>query len=174
MEINHTLFKKILLYLIVIILLYLVIDGVNLYPIKSIEDSNKKIIAQNNFNSYQSELTKKSGNTTIYVYRKNGNVLFLNYLKSNVFNKYKLSSQFITKDKSLIGTVATEQFLVKLIHVSKEDILIKTVGKTETIKFFFYSIIIKLVIALYKMIRKKLQCWYYLSYLKISMLEFLF
>lgn len=102
-------------------------------------------------------MTKKSDNTTIYVYRKNGKVLFLNYLKSNVFNEYKLSSQFIAKDKSLISTVVTEQFLVKLVHVSREDILIKTVGKTKTIKLILSITIIKVVIALYLMIRKKLQ-----------------
>lgn len=65
-----------------------------------------------------------------------------------------MSSQFIAKDKSLISTVVTEQFLVKLVHVSREDILIKTVGKTETIKLILSITIIKVVIALYLMIKK--------------------
>lgn len=143
-------FKSVILFLCTIFILYLFIDGVHFYPIKNIEENNSKLIYQNNFNSYENKLTNQSGNTIIYGFNKDNKVLFLAYLKSNIFNSYKLNSQFITTNNPSIDTVVEEQFFHKLVHISHEEISIVNAGPSNTLKILFYIFLFKLLLFIIK------------------------
>lgn len=144
---------NLLIYIAAIVfILFFTLNGFKLYSIKErdIENNNKVILEEENFNDYSLNLSKDINYNKLYVYKlKNNEYYVFIYSKSFIFDSYNLDDKFSMRENSL-NTVA-KNFKYKnniKIDLEKEPVKvdIKSNKNYETrntfIKFFVIFILI--------------------------------
>lgn len=100
---------NLLIYIVAIVfILFFTLNGFKLYSIKErdIENNNKVILEEENFNDYSLKLSKDINYNKLYVYKvKNNEYYVFIYSKSFIFDSYNLDDKFSTRENSL-NTVA--------------------------------------------------------------------
>ena len=97
--------KKIILYFIIILLIFLfTLNGNKIYTIKydDLEAKNSQILKSENINDYILDDKKESNYSVVYAYRLNDNkeYVFI-YSKSSIFNFYHLDDKFISNEDEI-------------------------------------------------------------------------
>lgn len=144
---------NLLVYLIAIVfILFFTLNGFKLYSIKErdMENNNKVILEEKNFNDYSLMLSKDINYNKLYVYKlKNNEYYVFIYSKSIFFDSYNLDDKFSIRENSL-NTVA-KNFKYKnniKIDLDKEPLKVdvKSNKNFETrnifIKFFVIFVLI--------------------------------
>ena len=147
--------KKIILYFIVILLIFLFnLNGNKIYTIKydDLESKNSQILKSENINNYILHDKKESNYSAVYAYRLNDNkeYVFI-YSKSLLFNLYHLDDKFISKEDE-INTLASNfkyHNLVKIDKVKDKAIISMTTKKNkDIISNIIYAILLLVLIVL--------------------------
>lgn len=147
--------KKIILYFIVILLIFLFnLNGNKIYTIKydDLESKNSQILKSENINNYILDDKKESNYSAVYAYRLNDNkeYVFI-YSKSLLFNLYHLDDKFISKEDE-INTLASNfkyHNLVKIDKVKDKAIISMTTKKNkDIISNIIYAILLLVLIVL--------------------------
>lgn len=144
---------NLLVYIVAIVfILFFTLNGFKLYSIKErdIENNNKVILEEENFNDYSLKLSKDINYNKLYVYKvKNDEFYVFVYSKSFIFDRYNLDDKFSIRENSL-NTVA-KNFKYKnniKIDLDKEPLKVdvKSNKNFETrnifIKFFVIFVLI--------------------------------
>lgn len=144
---------NLLIYIVAIVfILFFTLNGFKLYSIKErdIENNNKVILEEENFNDYSLKLSKDINYNRLYVYKlKNNEYYVFIYSKSFIFDSYNLDDKFSMRENSL-NTVA-KNFKYKnniKIDLEKEPLKVdvKSNKNFETrnifIKFFVIFVLI--------------------------------
>lgn len=114
--------KKIILYFIIILLIYLfTLNGNKIYTIKydDLEAKNSQILKSENINDYILDDKKESNYSVVYAYRLNDNkeYIFI-YSKSSVFNFYHLDDKFISNEDE-INTLASNYKYHNILTINR-------------------------------------------------------
>lgn len=125
-------FNYLITLLLVCIMTYFWVDGLYLYSIGDREKQNSTIVQQQGFSGFQDVIAAQSGNTAIYVYRKNEDFLFIAYVKSHLLPLYRVEKTFVTKHRE-IHTVVRESFSFKLVNVEGNHIFVQSIKNREKI-----------------------------------------
>ena len=144
---------NLLIYIVAIVfILFFTLNGFKLYSIKErdIENNNKVILEEENFNDYSLKLNKDINYNKLYVYKvKNDEFYVFIYSKSFIFDKYNLDDKFSIRENSINVLISNFRYnnTVK-IDLDKEPVKvdIKSNKNYETrntfIKFFVIFILI--------------------------------
>lgn len=147
--------KKIYLgvYLIAIaFILFFTLNGFKFYNLKEkdIENNNKLILEEENFNDYSLKLSKDINYNKLYVYKvKNDEFYVFVYSKSFIFDRYNLDDKFSIRENSINALISNFRYnnTVK-IDLDKEPLKVdvKSNKNFETrnifIKFFVIFVLI--------------------------------
>ena len=144
---------NLLIYIVAIVfILFFTLNGFKLYSIKErdIENNNKVILEEENFNDYSLKLSKDINYNKLYVYKVNNDEFYVFiYSKSFIFDSYNLDDKFSTRENSL-NTVA-KNFKYKnniKIDLDKEPVKVDIKSnknyeiRNTFIKFFVIFILI--------------------------------
>lgn len=144
---------NLLIYIVAIVfILFFTLNGFKLYSIKErdIENNNKVILEEENFNDYSLKLNKDINYNKLYVYKvKNDEFYVFIYSKSFIFDRYNLDDKFSIRENSL-NTVA-KNFKYKnniKIDLDKEPVKVDIKSnknyeiRNTFIKFFVIFILI--------------------------------
>lgn len=144
---------NLLIYIVAIVfILFFTFNGFKLYSIKErdIENNNKVILEEENFNDYSLKLNKDINYNKLYVYKvKNDEFYVFIYSKSFIFDRYNLDDKFSIRENSINALISNFRYnnTVK-IDLDKEPVKvdIKSNKNYETrntfIKFFVIFILI--------------------------------
>lgn len=144
---------NLLIYIVAIVfILFFTLNGFKLYSIKErdIENNNKVILEEENFNDYSLKLNKDINYNKLYVYKvKNDEFYVFIYSKSFIFDRYNLDDKFSIRENSINALISNFRYnnTVK-IDLDKEPVKvdIKSNKNYETrntfIKFFVIFILI--------------------------------
>lgn len=144
---------NLLIYIVAIVfILFFTLNGFKLYSIKErdIENNNKVILDEENFNDYSLKLNKDINYNKLYVYKvKNDEFYVFIYSKSFIFDRYNLDDKFSIRDNTINVLISNFRYnnTVK-IDLDKEPVKvdIKSNKNYETrntfIKFFVIFILI--------------------------------
>lgn len=144
---------NLLIYIVAIVfILFFTLNGFKLYSIKErdIENNNKVILEEENFNDYSLKLNKDINYNKLYVYKvKNDEFYVFIYSKSFIFDRYNLDDKFSIRENSINVLISNFRYnnTVK-IDLDKEPVKvdIKSNKNYETrntlIKFFVIFILI--------------------------------
>lgn len=144
---------NLLIYIVAIVfILFFTLNGFKLYSIKErdIENNNKVILEEENFNDYSLKLSKDINYNKLYVYKvKNDEFYVFIYSKSFIFDRYNLDDKFSIRGNSINALISNFKYnnTVK-IDLDKEPVKvdIKSNKNYETrntfIKFFVIFILI--------------------------------
>lgn len=144
---------NLLIYIVAIVfILFFTLNGFKLYSIKErdIENNNKVILEEENFNDYSLKLSKDINYNKLYVYKvKNDEFYVFIYSKSFIFDRYNLDDKFSIRENSINALISNFRYnnTVK-IDLDKEPVKvdIKSNKNYETrntfIKFFVIFILI--------------------------------
>lgn len=144
---------NLLIYIVAIVfILFFTLNGFKLYSIKErdIENNNKVILEEENFNDYSLKLNKDINYNKLYVYKvKNDEFYVFIYSKSFIFDRYNLDDKFSIRDNTINVLISNFRYnnTVK-IDLDKEPVKvdIKSNKNYETrntfIKFFVIFILI--------------------------------
>lgn len=145
-------FNLVVYIVAIVFILFFTLNGFKLYSIKErdIENNNKVILEEENFNDYSLKLSKDINYNKLYVYKlKNNEYYVFIYSKSFIFDSYNLDDKFSIRENSL-NTVA-KNFKYKnniKIDLDKEPLKVdvKSNKNFETrnifIKFFVIFVLI--------------------------------
>lgn len=145
-------FNLVVYIIAIVFILFFTLNGFKLYSIKErdIENNNKVILEEENFNDYSLKLSKDINYNKLYVYKlKNNEYYVFIYSKSFIFDSYNLDDKFSMRENSL-NTVA-KNFKYKnniKIDLEKEPLKVdvKSQKNYETrntlIKYFVIFILI--------------------------------
>lgn len=144
---------NLLIYIVAIVfILFFTLNGFKLYSIKErdIENNNKVILEEENFNDYSLKLSKDINYNKLYVYKlKNNEYYVFIYSKSFIFDSYNLDDKFSMRENSL-NTVA-KNFKYKnniKIDLDKEPVKVDVKSnknydtRNNLIKYFVIFILI--------------------------------
>ena len=96
---------NLLIYIVAIVfILFFTLNGFKLYSIKErdIENNNKVILEEENFNDYSLKLNKDINYNKLYVYKvKNDEFYVFIYSKSFIFDRYNLDDKFSIRDNTI-------------------------------------------------------------------------
>lgn len=114
--------KKIILYFIIILLIFLfTLNGNKIYTIKydDLEAKNSQILKSENINDYILDDKKESNYSVVYAYRLNDNkeYVFI-YSKSSIFNFYHLDDKFISNEDE-INTLASNYKYHNILTINR-------------------------------------------------------
>lgn len=114
--------KKIILYFIIILLIFLfTLNGNKIYTIKydDLEAKNSQILKSENINDYILDDKKESNYSVVYAYRLNDNkeYVFI-YSKSSIFNFYHLDDKFISNEDE-ITTLASNYKYHNILTINR-------------------------------------------------------
>lgn len=144
---------NLLIYIVAIVfILFFTLNGFKLYSIKErdIENNNKVILEEANFNDYSLKLSKDINYNKLYAYKvKNDEFYVFIYSKSFIFDRYNLDDKFSIRENSINALISNFRYnnTVK-IDLDKEPVKvdIKSNKNYETrntfIKFFVIFILI--------------------------------
>ncbi|MDU5467791.1 MAG: hypothetical protein E6084_07960 [Peptoniphilus harei] len=145
-------FNLVVYIVAIVFILFFTLNGFKLYSIKEkdVENNNKVILEEENFNDYSLKLSKDINYNKLYVYKlKNDEFYVFVYSKSFIFDRYNLDDKFSMRENSL-NTVA-KNFKYKnniKIDFAKEPLKVdvKSDKNFETrnifIKFFVIFVLI--------------------------------
>lgn len=144
---------NLLIYIVAIVfILFFTFNGFKLYSIKErdIENNNKVILEEENFNDYSLKLNKDINYNKLYVYKvKNDEFYVFIYSKSFIFDRYNLDDKFSIRENSINALISNFRYnnTVK-IDLDKEPVKVdvKSNKNFETrnifIKFFVIFVLI--------------------------------
>ena len=144
---------NLLIYIVAIVfILFFTLNGFKFYTLKGkdIENNNKVILDEENFNDYSLKLNKDINYNKLYVYKvKNDEFYVFIYSKSFIFDRYNLDDKFSIRENSINVLISNFRYnnTVK-IDLDKEPVKvdIKSNKNYETrntfIKFFVIFILI--------------------------------
>lgn len=147
--------KKIILYFIIILLIFLFnLNGNKIHTIKydDLEFKNSQILKSENINNYILDDKKESNYSVVYAYRLNDNkeYVFI-YSKSSIFNLYHLDDKFISNEDE-INTLASNfkyHNLLKIEKVKDKTIISLTPKKNKDfISSIIYALLLLVLIVL--------------------------
>lgn len=145
-------FNLVVYIVAIVFILFFTLNGFKLYSIKErdIENNNKVILEEENFNDYSLKLSKDINYNKLYVYKlKNNEYYVFIYSKSIFFDRYNLDDKFSIRENSINVLISNFRYnnTVK-IDLDKEPVKVdvKSNKNYETrntfIKFFVIFILI--------------------------------
>ena len=145
--------KKIILYFIIILLIYLfTLNGNKIYTIKydDLESKNSQILKSENFNNYILDDKKEANYNVVYAYRLNDNkeYVFI-YSKSTIFNLYHLDDKFISNEDEINALASNFKYhnLLKIDKVKDKAIISLTPKKNKDfISNIIYALLLLVLI----------------------------
>lgn len=144
---------NLLIYIVAIVfILFFTLNGFKLYPIKGkdIENNNKVILEEENFNDYSLKLNKDINYNKLYVYKvKNDEFYVFIYSKSFIFDRYNLDDKFSIRENSINALISNFRYnnTVK-IDLDKEPVKVDVKSnknydtRNNLIKYFVIFILI--------------------------------
>lgn len=145
-------FNLVVYIVAIVFILFFTLNGFKLYSIKErdIENNNKVILEEENFNDYSLKLSKDINYNKLYVYKlKNNEYYVFIYSKSIFFDRYNLDDKFSIRENSINALISNFRYnnTVK-IDLDKEPLKVdvKSNKNFETrnifIKFFVIFVLI--------------------------------
>ena len=145
-------FNLVVYIVAIVFILFFTLNGFKLYSIKErdIENNNKVILEEENFNDYSLKLNKDINYNKLYVYKvKNDEFYVFIYSKSFIFDRYNLDDKFSIRENSINALISNFRYnnTVK-IDLDKEPLKVdvKSNKNFETrnifIKFFVIFVLI--------------------------------
>lgn len=144
---------NLLIYIVAILfILFFTLNGFKLYSIKErdIENNNKVILEEENFNDYSLKLSKDINYNRLYVYKlKNNEYYVFIYSKSFIFDSYNLDDKFSSRENSINVLISNFRYnnTVK-IDLDKEPVKVDVKSnknydtRNTLIKYFVIFILI--------------------------------
>lgn len=144
---------NLLIYIVAIVfILFFTLNGFKLYSIKErdIENNNKVILEEENFNDYSLKLNKDINYNKLYVYKlKNNEYYVFIYSKSFIFDRYNLDDKFSIRENSINALISNFRYnnTVK-IDLDKEPVKVDVKSnknydtRNNLIKYFVIFILI--------------------------------
>lgn len=144
---------NLLIYIVAIVfILFFTLNGFKLYSIKErdIENNNKVILEEENFNDYSLKLNKDINYNKLYVYKvKNDEFYVFIYSKSFIFDRYNLDDKFSTRENYINALISNFRYnnTVK-IDLDKEPVKVDVKSnknydtRNNLIKYFVIFILI--------------------------------
>ena len=144
---------NLLIYIVsIVFILFFTLNGFKLYSIKErdIENNNKVILEEENFNDYSLKLSKDINYNKLYVYKvKNDEFYVFIYSKSFIFDMYNLDDKFSIRENSINALISNFRYnnTVK-IDLDKEPVKVDIKSnknyeiRNTFIKFFVIFILI--------------------------------
>lgn len=144
---------NLLIYIVAIVfILFFTLNGFKLYSIKErdIENNNKVILDEENFNDYSLKLNKDINYNKLYVYKvKNDEFYVFIYSKSFIFDRYNLDDKFSTRENYINALISNFRYnnTVK-IDLDKEPVKVDVKSnknydtRNNLIKYFVIFILI--------------------------------
>lgn len=144
---------NLLVYIVAIVfILFFTLNGFKLYSIKEkdVENNNKVILEEENFNDYSLKLSKDINYNKLYVYKlKNDEFYVFVYSKSFIFDRYNLDDKFSMRENSINAVAKNFKYKNNIkIDLDKEPLKVdvKSNKNFETrnifIKFFVIFVLI--------------------------------